>query len=275
MKNRFNLFDIPIDTDKKDVMITKIESFLEGSKKHQICTVNSEFIIFSQKDDIFKKILLNSSLNLADGFGVMWASKFIDLKINNSGLAKIILVIIYWLVYIIRIPFTPSFFKHPIQERITGSDFIWDIAHIAAKNHSRIFLLGGAPTIAERTALILQTKIPNLHVSGVHSGNPSQTEEIIEAINKSKASILMVAYGMPKQEYWIYNNLNRTNCKIAIGVGGTFDFIAGTRRRAPKWMQKTGLEWLYRLIKEPRRIIRQLSIPHLMIKVLKYKINEK
>lgn len=268
MENKIvKIIDIPINALSKQEAILRIKELIDSGKKSQICTVNSEFLNQAFNDNQFKDLLKKSSLNLADGFGVLWSAKFLQFKKTNS-----IQLVLAWLISIIRIPLTPNYFTSPIPERISGSDFVWDIAKFAADNQIKMFLLGGDPTIAERAALQMQTKIPGLRISGVHSGDPAQTPEIIESINKSKAAILLVAYGSPKQEYWINENLKKTNSKIALGVGGTFDFIAGVKKRAPLWMQKSGLEWVYRLIKEPKRIVRQLSIPVLMIQILIYKL---
>jgi N-acetylglucosaminyldiphosphoundecaprenol N-acetyl-beta-D-mannosaminyltransferase len=210
-------------------------------------------------------------LNIPDGVGVLWAAWFSSLKFSKNY-ASIIPIFLTWLGSILLIPFYPRLFREPLPERIPGSDFIWPIVRLAAEKKYRVFLLGGAPTIAERVALKLQTVIPDLRIAGVHSGGPKESEEIVECINKSRADIVIVAFGAPKQEKWLHKYLPKTYCKIGIGLGGTFDFIAGTRKRAPIFFQKTGLEWLYRLIQEPKRIKRQLAIPILMGKVLAEKI---
>lgn len=240
-----------------------------------ITTPNTEFLIKAQTNDQFKKILNSQSrLNIPDGMGLLWAGKFLTLKTPCTGILKKVLMILQWFGTIILLPITPSFFKKPIPERVTGVDFIWTIAKFAAKNHLKLFLLGGAPTVAERTALKLQTDIYDLRIAGVHSGNPEQSEEIVEAVKKSRVDILLVAFGAPKQELWLDEYLAKTGAKIGIGLGGTFDFIAGLKSRAPLWMQEAGLEWLYRLIIEPTRIKRQLSIPYFMWLVLVEKLKQ-
>jgi N-acetylglucosaminyldiphosphoundecaprenol N-acetyl-beta-D-mannosaminyltransferase len=181
--------------------------------------------------------------------------------------------IIEWIITILLIPLFPKYFTYPIKKRISGADFIWDLAKFSAERRLKVFLLGGAPTIAERTALQLQSKIPDLRIAGVNSKDPKDTAEIVSQINKSKADILLVAFGAPKQEFWLSENLNKTDCKIGIGVGGSFDFIAGVKKRAPAWMQKSGLEWLYRLISQPSRILRQMALPKFLYLVLKDKLS--
>jgi N-acetylglucosaminyldiphosphoundecaprenol N-acetyl-beta-D-mannosaminyltransferase len=112
-------------------------------------------------------------------------------------------------------------------------------------------------------------------VAGVHSGPSDEVGDIVSSIKKSRADVVYVAYGAPKQEKWLAANLSNTGCKIGIGVGGTFDFIAGIKPRAPIWIQKLGFEWLYRLAIEPKRIIRQMAIPNFIIKVFLVKLRER
>ncbi|HOX41426.1 MAG TPA: WecB/TagA/CpsF family glycosyltransferase [bacterium] len=250
--------------------------FMKEGGKSLLATPNVEFIMKAQKDKGFKKILNEKSrLNLPDGFGMLWAARFLSLSAPGSAGIKQIIILLQWLGSIILIPFAPGFFKKPIPEKISGADFVWNIAKIAAKNKYRIFLLGGAPTVAERAALKLQTDIIDLRIAGVHSGTPEQSREIVEAVNRSKADILLVAFGAPKQEKWLAQYLDRTCAKVGIGVGGTFNFIAGTKQRAPKWMRESGLEWFHRLIIEPSRIRRQLAIPKFMWLVLLDKVRRK
>ena len=168
----------------------------------------------------------------------------------------------------------PKYLKKPIPERISGSDFVWDLSNYAAKNDLKIFLLGGDPTVPEQAALKLQTDIYGLKVAGTFEGSPKLEDEskILELMKKDKPDILFVAYGVPAEELWLEKNLVKTGAKIGIGVGGTFDFLAGRRKRAPKFVRAIGLEWLWRLILEPKRYRRQAALPKLVAKVYKYKI---
>ena len=226
-------------------------------------------VIRAQSDPELKDILnKKSKLNLADSVGLLWAAKFDSLPLPKDLILKKITIVLQWIITLIMLPILPRWFKKPIVDRISGSDFVWPLAKLAAKEKYRIFLLGGAATVAERAALKLQTDIYDLRIAGVSSGSPDDTNEIVEVINKSRADILLVAFGSPKQEIWLNRNLARTCCKIGMGIGGTFDFIAGEKKRAPLWMRKTGLEWFFRLVHEPSRFKRQLSIPKFMWIVL-------
>ncbi|MBN1967050.1 MAG: WecB/TagA/CpsF family glycosyltransferase, partial [Anaerolineae bacterium] len=137
----------------------------------------------------------------------------------------------------------------------------------------RLFLLGAAPGVAERTAAVLECDYPGLQIAGTYAGSPAPQEEeaIIERVNASGADILFVAYGAPRQDDWIARNRERLNVRVAMGVGGSFDFIAGVVPRAPRWMQQIGLEWLFRLIRQPWRWRRMLRLPRFIWAVLWHK----
>lgn len=271
-QNSVTILNTRIDILKRCEADENLAKLCTNDKPQYIFTPNPEIIMQARHDEALQKILNDSSLNLADGTGLLWAAYFLSLPVAINHSIATIATIAQWIGTILLIPFTPKLFKKPIPERISGSDFIWDIAAFAAKNNLKLFLLGGAPTVAERCALKLQTDIVDLRIAGVHSGKAEETQKIIEAVRKVKADILLVAFGAPKQEKWLAENLTKTGCKLGTGLGGTFDFIAGVRRRAPVWVQRIGLEWLFRLLQEPTRIKRQMAIPKFMWLVLKEKL---
>jgi len=271
--NKIDILGTKVSPLAKQEVTSLISNFLDQSKKRLICTVNTEFIVRARKDEEFSTILnKKSDLNIADGFGLLWAAKFLSLKTSKNTFLRALTLPIIWLVSFILIPFYPRFYKKPLPDRIAGVDLIYDIAKIAASKRLTLFLLGSGPTVAQRAALQLQTDIVGLKVSGTHDGSPNETKDIIETIKKSKADILFVAFGSGKQEKWLSENLKKTPCRLGMGVGGSFDLISKDTRRAPGIMQKLGLEWLFRLIIEPGRIIRQLQIPYFMYLALQYKI---
>jgi N-acetylglucosaminyldiphosphoundecaprenol N-acetyl-beta-D-mannosaminyltransferase len=203
----------------------------------QTVTVNTEFVMAAQKNSEFRQTINSAALTVADGIGVVWATRFVGLP-------------------------TPS--------RITGTDIVVALAKRCAQNGYRLYLLGAAPGVAEKTGVKLQALAPGLQIAGSYAGSPSLAEEvaIIERIHAANADILCVAYGAPAQELWIYRNLSRLPAAVAMGVGGAYDFLSGRQRRAPRIMQRFGLEWLYRLYREPWRWKRMLAIPHFIIRVL-------
>jgi N-acetylglucosaminyldiphosphoundecaprenol N-acetyl-beta-D-mannosaminyltransferase len=203
----------------------------------QVVTVNTEFVMAAQKNYEFRHAINNAALAVADGIGVVWATRFIGF---------------------------------PTPERITGTDTVVALAKRCAEKGYRLYLLGAAPGIAEQAGEHLQALAPGLQIAGAYAGSPAPDEEdaIIERIHAANADILCVAYGAPAQELWIFRNLSRLPAAIAMGVGGAYDFLSGRQRRAPQSMQRLGLEWLYRLYREPWRWKRMLALPHFFFQVL-------
>jgi N-acetylglucosaminyldiphosphoundecaprenol N-acetyl-beta-D-mannosaminyltransferase len=152
----------------------------------------------------------------------------------------------------------------PLRERVTGVGLIEPlVARSAERGDLRIYLFGGAPGVAERAAIALTHRHPGAQIAGTRDGYfaPGQSVTIAASIASSKANIVLVGLGSPKQEYWMDDFLGATKCGVGIGVGGSFDVLAGMVERAPVLWQRLGLEWLHRLIKEPSRWRRQLALP--------------
>ncbi len=147
---------------------------------------------------------------------------------------------------------------------------MWQSRSLCAANGYRLYLLGAAHGVAEEAAARLRELAPDVQIAGTYAGSPSSTEEdeIIGRINAAHADILCVAYGAPAQDLWIQRNLARLPVALAMGVGGTFDFLSGRQRRAPRFIQRLGLEWLYRLYREPWRWRRMLALPQFALQVL-------
>lgn len=265
---KIDLLGVKIDAIKKIELDEKLTAIFASKKKSLIFTPNAEFVMKAQKDDEFKRVLNTASINIADGVGILWAAKYDSIKMPNIPVIKQLVAFLLWIISLFSIIFYPKLIRKPIPERISGSDFVWPLAKFAAENKYKIFLLGGASTIAERAALKLQTDVYGLNIAGVSSLDPKDRDQILVQINKSKADILLVAYGAPKQEIWLKNNLKETTCTLGVGVGGTFDFLAGTKKRAPSFLRAIGLEWFYRLLIEPSRFKRQLAVPALAFKML-------
>ena len=211
---------VKIDELSLEQVLAKIRSFLKEKKLHQIATVNPEFILAAQKNSDFKKILNDVDLSVPDGVGLKFAGWVSGQKIGK---------------------------------RITGIDLTWELAKIASDNDYSMFLLGAGDGVAQKAADKMKQKYPNLKIAGCYAGTPDE-EGIINKINNAHADILLVAFGAPKQDKFIYDNKNRLNVKIAMGVGGTFDYISEIIPRAPKWIRSLGLEWFYRLIRQPSRL---------------------
>lgn len=217
--------------------VATIAAFMDEPRLHQVATVNPEFVMRAQRDGEFRRILQDADLCIADGVGILLAAKR---------------------------------YRRPLPERVPGSELIYHLAERAAQAGWRLFLLGAAPGVAGEAAQILQGRFPGLNIVGAHAGSPAidENHEIVAMINGSRAEMLWVAYGAPGQDKWIARNRRMLpTVRVAIGVGGSLDFITGRIQRAPAGYQKLGLEWLYRLRREPWRWRRMLALPQFAVRV--------
>lgn len=224
---RINILGVQIDNVTKKEALKRCWEFLNCGKGHMITTPNPEMVVLAQKDEYFKSIFERAHLCIPDGFGLVLASRF---------------------------------FKTPINEKITGTDFVSKLCGLAEYGNYSVYFLGGKPGVAKKASEKLEERFPNLKIVGAESGgilsemNDIEKNKMVEIIKEHCPDILFVAFGHPKQEKWIAENLDKLqSVKIAIGIGGAFDFIAGNVKRAPKIMQSLGLEWLWRLTQEPKR----------------------
>ena len=231
------ILGVPVHAVTFAGLLEEIERLIESGRVHQIATVNPEFVMAAGRDPIFSVVLERAALCMPDGVGLLWAARWLG---------------------------------HRLPERVTGSDGVPLIAERAAEKGWRLFFLGAAPGVAEQTAAILSARYPGLQVAGTYAGSPVAEEEeaIVGRVNAANADILLVAYGAPKQDKWIARNLPRLRVGVAMGVGGSFDFISGKAVRAPTWMRRLGLEWLHRLMREPWRWRRMVALPRFALAVL-------
>jgi N-acetylglucosaminyldiphosphoundecaprenol N-acetyl-beta-D-mannosaminyltransferase len=239
MLSTVDILSVPIHNITQAETLSLIADFIASRQPHQLCTANPEFVMAAQADSEFMTILRDADLCLPDGVGLLWASKVLG---------------------------------KPLRERVAGSDLVPAIATEAAERGWRVFFLGAAEGVAERTASILRSRHPQLIVAGTWAGSPDPKEDeaITARIRAARPDVLFVAYGAPAQDKWIARNRDRLGAPAMLGVGGAFDFIAGVAERAPRWMQKLGLEWLHRLIRQPWRWKRMLALPQFAIAVLLY-----
>ena len=239
--NKTNILGVNINNVNKKQAIEILHGFLKKEKHHVVITPNPEIVIKATKDPEFLEIINNSDLIVPDGIGIVIASKFT---------------------------------KYPISERVPGIELVSDLLE-TAKNLSeplRIYIFGSKPGVAELAKKNLEEKYKNIKIVGTHSGYFDKYSElnIIEHIKELKPDIILVGLGAPKQEKWIWQNKSLP-AKISIGVGGAIDVFAGVVNRAPDIFIKLNLEWLYRVFKEPKRLLRLGSLPLFVIKVIKNK----
>lgn len=212
-----------------------VENIIKTRKPSFIVAINPEKIMKAATDSNLKKLLNSADIQIPDGIGVVLASKLKRNKINA---------------------------------RVTGIDLMDNICKISNQKNYRIFMLGAKPGVAEKAAGILRHKYENINIVGIIDGYFKNDDMVIEEIKGAKPDILFVALGSPSQEYWITNNMSKLKVPICMGVGGSYDVICGNIERAPQWMCKIGIEWLFRLIKEPWRFKRMLVLPKFLIKVV-------
>jgi N-acetylglucosaminyldiphosphoundecaprenol N-acetyl-beta-D-mannosaminyltransferase len=255
---KVKILNVQFDACTKDEALGRVIEVLKSrdtSHKKHIATPNPEMVLAAQINPEFMRVLNSAYLSIPDGIGILWAATLQEQTRRDTSFSRLLKGISSLAILMFR----PKVFKRVFRERVTGVDFMESICAISRGASATIFLLGAEPGVAEKTKQNLEAKYPGIKITGVLAGSPSEKHEseIIEKISKAAPQILFVAYGSPAQELWIARNLQKLkSVKIAMGVGGAFDFISGHRRRAPAWMRNIGLEWLYRLIKQPSRIRR-------------------
>lgn len=248
---KIDILGVKVDKITQEEVIQRIGEWLFKDKQHYIVTPNPEFVMRAQQDEEFKDILNRADLAIPDGIGLLWAAKFLSLK--SGSWLKAFWQFIHTQLSLI---FYPRYCRTVLPERVTGTDLVWKIAKLSEQKDCSIYLLGAKNNIAQTAAQKLKQKFPNLKIAGSFAGSPNkEADDKLQAIvNHVKPDVLLVAYGHPKQEKWITRNLSKLDSvKVAIGVGGAFDFMAGKAKRAPGFFRKLGLEWLFRFFVEPRR----------------------
>lgn len=218
--------------------ITAIAKFIEERIPRHVITLNAEIIYRSLTEPPLKELINDADLVTPDGAGVVWAA-------NHLGT--------------------------PLKERVTGIDILQELARLAPQKNWKLYFYGGGEGIAELAKINLEKRYPGIKIVGARHGylSPEELKEMFIEIKEKKPDILLIALGAPRQEYWIAENKEHLGVPVSIGVGGSFDVIAGKVKRAPKIMRSLKLEWLYRLMKEPWRYKRMLALPKFMLKVIK------
>lgn len=258
----WEIFNIRLFGSNMDQVLKIIDAWIVSkAKKKWIATVNPEFVMKSTKNDDFKSLLKKTDLNVVDGIGLVWAHEFIKL------LSCKVYQVNKFIKFLDAIKIGGEILKGKHRENlITGVDLMSELCRLAAKKKYKVFFLGGFDDRAKRTMKYFEKDKIEMDYC---SGEPKfSNEEVLEKINKFKPDILFVAYGMKKQEEWIDKYLDKLDIGVVIGVGRSFDYYSGDLKRAPLAWRNMGMEWLYSLIKEPKRFKRQLELPKFVWKVL-------
>ncbi|HEX2915566.1 MAG TPA: WecB/TagA/CpsF family glycosyltransferase [Chloroflexia bacterium] len=236
-RRRINILEVLVDEITLEEAVDSIEKWVMQRRENpnlpgkRIVTANPEYVMCAQRDRELLEHINTAAMVTPDGVGLIAA-----------GLL----------------------FRSPFRTRVTGVELSYALAKRSAENGMRIFLLGAAPGVAEEAADNLRKLYPGVNIVGCFAGKagPEGDAETVLRVKEAQAEIVLVAYGQVKQDYWAVRNLDKCQAAVSIGVGGTFDFISGRVKHAPKYIRKTGMEWAYRLYQQPWRWKRDLAMFH-------------
>lgn len=221
--SRINLLGCPIDNLTLDETLSRINQMVKTNKPHQHVVVNVDKLIKLRRDPALKEVIITCDIINADGIPLVWASKILGV---------------------------------PLKERVAGIDLMQSLLKEGVKKRYSFYFLGAREEVVRKTVEIVKNRYPGIQIAGFRNGYwaTAEEEKVGDAIKKAHPDVLFVAISSPKKEIFLKKYLNLMQIPLAIGVGGSFDIIAGITKRAPVWMQKAGLEWLFRLIQEPKRL---------------------
>lgn len=231
--SRVTVAGIPIANLTEDEVVSAVDKLISDGGAHFGAVVNAAKIVTANRDERLRQFLLDADFVTADGMSVVWASRLLG---------------------------------QPLKQRVTGIDLFQRLVERAARRGLSLYFLGAREESVRGTVARLTARHPKLRVAGYRNGYfaASESNAVATAIKHSSADLLFVAMGSPAQESWIASNLARTGVRFALGVGGSFDHVSGLARRAPTWMQRLGLEWLYRLMREPRRLWKRYLVGNVL-----------
>ena len=240
MAEKIYILGVNVDSVTMAQAVAQVEGYMDEKKNVLIATANAEMIMRATHDMELKDILNDAALVVPDGAGTVWAA-------HHLG--------------------------YEMPERVAGFDLAQELMRIAPSKKQKVFFFGSAPGVAEKAKAKAEELYPGIEIVGTRDGyfKPEDEPAIIEEIKKAQPDLLLAALGVPKQEKWLHAHLQELNVPVAIGVGGTLDVMAGVMKRAPYWMQKAKLEWLFRGLLQPKRAGRLMALPKFVLKVHDYK----
>ena len=241
--NRLNVLDVDFLSISVEEALSLMQQVIARGEKESVSFINADCLNISCKDTAYRDILKSQSIVLPDGAGINIACRVVGERLVAN---------------------------------LNGTDLIPQLWEIAPEKGYRFFLLGAAPGVTDRMKQKLEESYPGIEVAGEQHGyfdHATESEAVIEKINASKANIVLVAFGAPVQEKWIHEHKSRIDCNLIVGVGGLFDFYSGDKKRAPMWMRRIGIEWMYRLYLEPGRLWRRYIVgnPLFIYRVFRWK----
>ena len=236
MNERVNILGVEVDAVTMTQAVERVINLIAEKKSSLVATANAEMLLNATHDAELKKILNAAALVVPDGAGTVWAARHLG---------------------------------YSMPERVAGFDLVQELMKIAPAHDFKFFLFGAAPDVADKAKLKAETLYPGIKIVGTRNGYFKSEDEpkIIKQIKSSRADILLAALGVPKQEKWLFKYKDELKIPVSIGVGGTFDVMAGIVKRAPLWMQKAKLEWLFRAMLQPSRAGRLIALPKFVWKV--------
>ncbi|MBO6203004.1 MAG: WecB/TagA/CpsF family glycosyltransferase [Selenomonas sp.] len=242
MAEKIDILGVKVDSVTMAQAVAQVEGYMDERKNVLIATANAEMIMRATHDEELKNILNDAALVVPDGAGTVWAA-------HHLG--------------------------YEMPERVAGFDLAQELMRIAPSKKQKVFFFGSAPGVAEKAKAKAEELYPGIEIVGTRDGyfKPEDEPAIIEEIKAAQPDLLLAALGVPKQEKWLNAHLKELGVPVAIGVGGTLDVMAGVMKRAPYWMQKAKLEWLFRGLLQPKRAGRLMALPKFVLKVHGYKSN--
>ena len=233
--SRVPVLGVGIDNVDLDEALDRIDKCVQKGTPGLVVTANPEIVMLAGTDPDFRTCLENAHMITADGIGIIIAARLLG---------------------------------RPLKQRVTGIDLTTALFERAAEKRYRFYFVGAKPGVAQKAAEKIRRQFPGVEIAGVQHGYFSDDSDIINDIRGKKPDILLAALGMGKQEKWIAERVKAAGIPVSIGVGGSFDVFAGEAKRAPRWIQKAGLEWLYRLVRQPSRFWRMLQLPRFLFAVI-------
>ena len=236
MPKKVTILGVPVDVITMGEAVARIDGFIEKRTPVLVATANAEMLMRATHDGALRRILQGAAMVTPDGAGTVWAA-------HHLGYA--------------------------MPERVAGYDMVQELMREAPAKRRRIFFFGSAPGVADKAKKKAEQLYPGIEIVGTRNGFFTAADEpaIIEEIKAAHPDILLAALGVPKQEKWLAKHLEKLGVPVSIGVGGTFDVMAGVMKRAPRWMQRAKLEWLFRGMMQPQRAGRLLALPRFVLKV--------
>lgn len=210
--------------------VAAIRDFIGSERSHLVVTADAASAVLARRDPLYADIIRRADLVTPDGFGIVWACRFLGSK---------------------------------LPDRICGVDLVPEIAKCCAYEKKSLYLLGGRPGVAESAASELKRRFPALEIAGCHHGYFDADGEatVVDAMARARPDVVVAAMGAPRQEKWLAENTAKIGARLGIGVGGSLDVLAGKAKRAPRWMQRLGIEWLWRVVRDPRRVRKVSMLP--------------